>query len=198
MQASETLLQAIAVTAELTRTELSKPAARVMAEDLAQYPEHQVIAALARCRRELTRPMAIADVIARLEDGRPGPEEAWAMIPQDEASSVVWTREMAEAFGVANPLIQSGDTVQARMAFIEVYRKLCQQARDSHTPISWSPSLGHDQAGRESVLIEAVEKGRLTANHVAGLLPYREGSDAKARLEYLLHGANTRIENKTA
>lgn len=198
MQASETLLQAIAVTAELTRTELSKAAARVMAEDLAQYPEPQVIAALARCRRELNRPMAIADVIARLDDGRPGPEEAWAMLPKDEADSVVWTREMAEAFGVANPLIQSGDVIQARMAFVEVYRKLCQQARDARADVRWEPSLGHDQAGREAVLLEAAEKGRLTAQHVAGLLPYRDGSDAKARLDYLLHGAATRLENKAA
>lgn len=36
---NENLLKAIAVTAELTGTELSIDAARMMAEDLSQYPE---------------------------------------------------------------------------------------------------------------------------------------------------------------
>lgn len=185
MLASETLLQAIAVTAELTGTELSKSAARVMAEDLAQYPEPQVLGALTKCRRELRGRMTIADVISRIDDGRPGPEEAWAMIPHDESGSVVWTNEMAEAFGIAYRQIECGDTIQARMAFIEAYKARCQQSRDSRIPVKWVPSLGHDKAGREAVLLEAAEKGRLSLTHAQSLLPYREGSDAQARLEML-------------
>lgn len=192
-QPSEQLLQAIAVTAELTGTELSKTAAIVMAQDLAQYPEHQVMAALTKCRRELKGRLTIADVISRLEDGRPGPEVAWAMIPHDEATSVVWTTEMAQAFGVCNNQIQDGDTIQARMSFLEEYKRLCQVARDNGVPVKWEPSLGHNPTGRESVLLEAVEKGRLGATHVAGLLPYIEGSDARERLAYLQREANLRL-----
>lgn len=197
-QPSEKLLQAIAVTAELTGTELSSTAATVMAADLAQYPEHQVLSALTKCRKELRGRMAIADVLSRIDDGRPGAEEAWAMIPKDESTSVVWTREMAEAFGVACPLIDSGDVIQARMAFIEVYKRKCQEARDNSEPVKWEPSLGHDKAGRESVLLEAAEKGRLTVQHVAGLLPYRDGSDAHARLEYLQREATLRLTGMAA
>jgi len=117
-----------------------------------------------------------ADVIGRLHamDGRPGPEEAWSMIPRDEAASVVWTQEMAQAWGTARLLLDEGDQVAARMAFLERYRQLVQGARDKGEPAKWMPSLGFDQSGREAVLIEARDRGRLTAAHVAGLLPQRD------------------------
>lgn len=122
-----------------------------------------------------------ADLIGRLQalDGRPGPEEAWSMIPRDEASSVVWTEEMAQAWGTAQPLLNEGDQVAARMAFLERYRQLVQGARDKGEPAKWMPSLGFDKAGREAVLIEARDRGRLTAAHVAGLLPQREEQSAR-------------------
>lgn len=173
MRASEELLKAIAVTAELTDTRLSEAAARVMASDLAAYPEPSVLKALTRCRRELKGRLTIADVLTRIDDGRPGPEEAWAMIPHDEASSLVWTEEMATAFGVAKSLIAEGEKIPARMAFLERYKTLVREARDQGKPVRWTPSLGHDSAGREAVLIEAQRLGRLTQQHVAGLLPYR-------------------------
>lgn len=174
MSATETLLQAIAVTAELTNTQLSEAAARVMAQDLARYPEAQVLEALTRCRRELKGRLTIADVLTRIYDGRPDPEEAWALMPRDESSSVVWTEEMAQAFGVAYPLIRDGETVSARMAFLERYRTLVREARDAGRPAKWMPSLGHDPMGRESVLLEAARLGRLSQSHVAGLLPHRQ------------------------
>ena len=177
--ASKALLQAIAVCAELTRTQLSEAAARVLADDLSRYPERQVLHALSRCRRELRSGLTPADILARLDDGRPGPEEAWAMMPRDESQSVVWTDEMAQAWGVARPLIDEGDTIAGRMAFLEHYRGLVQTARDRGLPPHWTPSLGHDPAGREAVLVEAAEKGRLPPSHVAGLLPHREAQNPR-------------------
>jgi hypothetical protein len=169
MEPTRALLEAIAVTAELTGTNLSEPAAKVMAIDLAAYPEGQVLAALARCRRELKARLTVADVLTRIDDGRPGPEEAWAMIPKDEAASIVWTREMAEAYGVALPIMDA--PVQARMAFLEAYRERVRKARDERVPVQWEPSLGHDPEGREHVLRQAVEKGRLTRSHFCALAP---------------------------
>ncbi len=177
MKVTKELLEAIAVTAELTSTDLSENAARFMADDLSQYPEQQVLKALTKCRRELKGRLTVEAVISRIDDGRPGAEEAWAMIPKDELGSVVWTQEMSEAYGIANALIQSGDRIQARMAFIESYRNGCEKARNNGVKVQWFPSLGHDPNGRESVLMDAVEKGRLTAKHAAGLLPHREGSE---------------------
>lgn len=122
-----------------------------------------------------------ADVIGKLQgmDGRPGAEEAWSMIPRYETASVVWTDEMAQAYGVALPLLNEGDAVAARMAFIEQYRRLVQKARDGLVPVKWMPSLGTDANGREAALMDAVDKGRLNAEHVAGLLPLHPGSSPR-------------------
>lgn len=170
-QPSKSLLQAIAVTAELTGTTLSSAAARVMADDLAQYPEPQVLGALIRCRRELRGRLTLADVIARIADGRPGPEEAWAMIPTDEAGSVVWTEEMAHAYGVAAPLAAQGDRIAARLAFKEAYAAAVQKSRDECAPVRWFASLGTDQSMRRRAIDDAVRLGRLPADHAQRLLP---------------------------
>ena len=139
-----------------------------------------------------------ADIIGRLQvmDGRPGPEEAWAMMPRDEDTTVVWTQEMASAWGVALPLLNERDQVAARMAFTEQYRKLVQGARDRGEPARWSPSLGADQNGRERALMDAVDKGRLGADHVAGLLPYRS-SGTEARLLAILEKKHKALNDLT-
>ena len=91
MQIDEDVLAAIAVCAELTGTVLSKPAARIFAQDLSTQPKPAVLRALERCRRELRGRLTLSDVLDRIamEDGRPGADEAWAMCPMDEATTAV-------------------------------------------------------------------------------------------------------------
>ena len=168
---SSELLQAVAVTAELCGRTFSEGAARMFVEDLARFPEPAVLQALTRCRREVKGILTVQDVVSRLDDGRPGPEEAWAQMPFDEAQSVVWTAEMAHAFGVALPLLEEGDKVAARMAFKEAYTRLVSRARDDGLAVSWTPSLGYDKNGRDAVLKEAVAKGRLTYDHAQSIAP---------------------------
>ena len=165
------LIEAIAVTAELTGTKLSDAAAQVMFSDLSLYPENQILTALTRCRRELKGRLTIAEIISRIDDGRPGVEEAWAMVPKSESESVVWTEEMAIAMRNASGLLDEGDSVGARMAFKEAYLKLCQQARDIQKPVIWKVSLGYDTRGREGAIIEAVKLGRLPVAHATQFLP---------------------------
>lgn len=181
MGASEALLEAIAVTAELTGTQLSAPAAAVLADDLSRYPEGQVLIALTRCRREIRTRLTVADVVARIEDGRPGPEEAWAhccSLLGDERLSIVWTAEEKAAFFACSAL--ADDQVAARMAFLETYRKQALEARNQGLPVRWEHCLGHDAAGREPVLLEAVRLGRLKLDQVAGLLPHKPEANANA------------------
>jgi hypothetical protein len=159
---SVSVLEALAVTAELTGTQLSAAAAKVMASDLAPYPEGQVLGALARCRKELKGRLTVADVVSRLDDGRPGPEEAWALMPFNEMNTVVWTEEMAGAWGVARTLIEDDDKIGARMAFLESYRSRVQKARDAATPVKWTVSFGRYVENRESAVQHAVQLGRLT------------------------------------
>jgi hypothetical protein len=180
--ASRKLVEAVAVTAELTGTELSEAAARVMVADLSGFPESQVLAALVKCRRELRGRMTIADVISRIEDGRPGPEEAWAMIPKDESGSVVWTEEMAGAFGVAEKILRY-DLVAGRMAFLEAYKTRVQAARDLRKPTVWMPSFGTDSRGREYALMDAVEHGRMSAERATSLLPFSVDQAVVKRIE---------------
>lgn len=169
--ASSDLVKAVAVTVELTGTEISPEAARVMCEELSAYPEIQVMGALARCRRELRFRLTLADIIQRLDDGRPGPDEAWSMIPRDEYQTVVWTEEMARAMRAAQPLLDVGDQVAARMAFKDAYQREISSTREQHKIVCWIASLGWDVNGREHALREAIEKGRIGVDYAVALLP---------------------------
>lgn len=185
---SADILKALTVAAELTGTELSKDGLSAMLDDLSTYPEPQVLEALHRCRKELKGRLTLADIISRIDDGRPGVESAWAMIPQDETSSCVWTKEMQEAFMTASPLLNQGDKIAARMAFKESYEKLLQQARTAGDPVRWSVSFGFDKQHREDVLLLAVDKGYFTLRKAQGLLPSSDkimalGKDPQTLLE---------------
>lgn len=170
--ATEQLIMAIAATAELCGKMFSPAAARMLAQDLDGYDEQAVIVALTRCRKELDgKPFNVAAVIARIDDGHPGVEEAWAMMPMDEAQSVVWTPEMADAFGLARPLLEAGDRIGARMTFKEAYSKALVLARDAKRKAAFIPSLGTDQYGRESAIQQAVDKGRMRLEHAQRFIP---------------------------
>lgn len=111
-----------------------------------------------------------ADVIEQLQgaaqdDGRPGPEEAWAIaaLASDELDTVVWTDEIAQAYGVARHLQAAGDGVGARMAFKEAYTRIVDDARAARKPVQWLASLGHDPTLRDCAIAQAVALGRLPA-----------------------------------
>lgn len=180
--ASTDLIKAVAVTAELCGRTFTPAAAEVFVADLADYPERQVLGALKRCRKEVRGALTVQDVVSRLEDGRPGAEEAWALLPMNEGSTAVWTDEMAQAFGVALPLIESGEVVAARMAFKETYQRLVQQARETHRPARWSVTLGHDPAGRAGPLRQAVELGRITYEQALSECPALPAPSAEVLL----------------
>lgn len=176
------LVDAISLTAEVCGQSLSSAAAEILAEDLGDFSETAVLAALARCRMELQGPLKVADILARIDDGRPEAEEAWAMMPESELASVVWTDEMALAWGIALPLLNIGDYGGARAAFRESYTTAVLRARVLRKPVHWMPSLGSDVAARERVLLDAVRKGRLSAAHAEQLLPRGSASDEAAEI----------------
>lgn len=169
MQSSK-VLEAIAVTAELCGRSFTPAAARVFAQDLEGFADEAVMAALTRCRKEVKGILTVQDVVSRIDDGRPGVEQAWAMIPHDEESSVVWTEEMAMAHGVAYQLLIDGDRIGARMAFKEAYAKFVAEARDRKEPPKWTPSLGGNPTGRQMALIDAVRANRMDTDHAMLLL----------------------------
>lgn len=99
----------------------------------------------------------------RRADGRPGPEESWAIALQalDEAETVVWTPEIRQAWAAARLLALDGDTIGARMAFKEVYPRLVDEARGRGEPVSWEVTEGHDTKRRAQAVAHAVQTGRL-------------------------------------
>ena len=113
-----------------------------------------------------------ADIIRTIQEENGTPEsqwlsanEAWAIaLPAiDEAATVVWTPEIAKAFEVARPILEGGDKIGARMAFIPAYDRLIDQAkRESRTP-SYEVSVGWDANMREVTMRQAVTVGLLPA-----------------------------------
>ena len=166
------VLKAIAATAELTGTELSEAALLVFEADLSGFSDDQVLAALTRCRRELRGRLTVADVIDRIATagGHPSANEAWGLVlaSLDESDTVVWTEQIAEAAGIAQPVLDVGDEVGARMAFRDAYDRILRERAD---PPRWFPSLGSDPQRRSAALDRASRAGLLTQQHAAGLLP---------------------------
>lgn len=161
-------------------TEEAREISQIYFDDLSIYPENQVLEALQRCRRELRTFPTIADVIQRIDDGRPGVEEAWSQLPASESDTVVWTDEMRIAYAASSRIMQrDGDEVAARMAFKETYLKAVLEARTARKPVKWSASLGHDPEQRKRALLLAVEQKRLA-------LP-----EAHALVADLAHGQGT-------
>jgi hypothetical protein len=128
-----------------------------------------------RTNRFAPTPADVVTIICE-RDGRPGAEEAWAMIPRGEAESVIWTEEMAKAYGVCAPLISAGDYVAARRAFIDSYKSEVDKARLSGIPVKVSPSWGWDENSKESAVRAAIERGMLTHQRALVFLPTYEAT----------------------
>ncbi len=123
----------------------------------------------------------IADIRRQIEvhrdDGHPGAEEAWSIALQarHESSSVVWTEQISAAFfQAALPLLDEGDKIAARRAFLERYERELADARKAGIVAKWVASLGSDPEQREQAIEQAVRLGRLTGEHAQRLLPHSE------------------------
>lgn len=169
---SEAIIKGLAVACELTNTVLSEAAASALLDELTPYSESQVLGALRKCCKEIKGRVTLADILGRLDDGRPGVEEAWAILStilRNEQATIVWTEEIREAYGVVAHL--GNDPVAARMAFKERYTALVNHAREQHEPVKWSASLGYDLTQREAAVREAVKRKRLTQEQALKLCP---------------------------
>lgn len=168
---SAKVMKNLALAIEMCGASLSPAAVRAMGDELAAYPEDAVLKALDRCKREVTGRLALAHIIARIDDGRPTADEAWAQVgTDDENLTFVTTNEAMTAWGQAWMLIDQGDMVAARMAFRDAYNRIVTEARVTGTPAKPHVSLGHDKASRARVLMQAVQTGRLDVDHAANLL----------------------------
>jgi hypothetical protein len=109
-----------------------------------------------------------ADIIRQIQashhDGRPEGDEAWSMaaVASDESVTTVLTDEIQGALWVAKPLIEMGDMIAARKAFLDAYARLVRVAREQGKQAKWHVSLGQSQQGRAVAIEDAVRLGRIT------------------------------------
>lgn len=166
-----TILQALSIAFSFTGQTMPDAALAEMAKDLSGYPVADVAASLKRCRSEL-KSIKFSDILDRLPNGHPGPDEAWAIVSRgmnNEALTVVWTDQIREAYGVAHAL--ADDSVAARVAFKEAYQRLISESRLRREKPSWSVSRGSDKADQELQITEAVKAGRLSVEYATRMLP---------------------------
>ena len=165
------IAQALAVCAELTGTQLSDAATNAMLDELLAYDTGTVLAALNRCRRELTGRLTLAAILQRLDNGLPSADEAFGLLAEgwrNESLTVVVPEIAMQAAGMgAFGLFQVGDKTGARMAFREAYVRLAADVREAR----WTVSAGSDREQRTRAVTEAVKAGRLPAQRAAAYLP---------------------------
>lgn len=115
----------------------------------------------------------------QIQNPRIDEHEAWslALASTDERATVVWTDEVAEAMGVANEVLVSGDKVGARMAFVSAYRRITERHRATGIKPSWIVSLGWDESGRVDAIESAVSHGLITQETAQHYLPEPEAKN---------------------
>lgn len=179
---AEQLLEQLYATAEVLGSEIKPAAASLMIRDMRQYDRSEVEQALARCRSEINGRLTLAAILDRMPSANAwlSPNEAWALAldAQDDVRTVIWTDEIARAAGVAQPVLDQGDKVGARMAFIAAYEREVAAAKAEGGAPRWWPSLGSSPELRREAIEKGVKDGLLPAPKVEHLLPSPAGPAA--------------------
>lgn len=171
-----------------------EPTATMIAEAfrvLSGFPLRAVLAGIDAHSRDSQRGQygpKPADIVFQIERfapelERPTADEAWAMCPHSEAETVVWTTEIAEAFGLACGVDES-DRIGRRMAFKGAYERLVGRAKANFEPVRWVVSVGHDATAREAVISDSVRLGRLSRDQAAEYLTHSPAPNGFAQLEH--------------
>lgn len=164
----------------------SEHVAGALIDVLCQYTDKQVSDALERCMREVRGFLSPSDIISRIDDDRPSPNEAWALVPKSESNSTVWTSETSRAFNACKMLI-GNDDIAARMTFLESYKKEVAASISRGDSVEWHYSPGFDKTGRAQALAVAYEKKLLPVDKILNALPCNEAGDMlRQKIERLL------------
>jgi hypothetical protein len=171
----EQILTLLQLTADAMGSELKPATLALIAHDLEPYALPTIATALARCRAEVGARFTQSVVMERVRgaDGRPGPNEAWAMVlkARDEDETVVWCQEMEMGWWAAVEILRNGDRFGARLAFIDAYTRHVSEARISGKPAKWTVSPGRDPELRRLAVEQACAEGLLAQDQARMLAP---------------------------
>lgn len=163
------LAMAVCATAEAMGQTISAAGAKLIAEDLSAHEPEVIVAALRACRREPAGRLSLGMVLKHIHaaDGRPGKDEAWsiALAASDEYETVVLTHEVRQAMVASQPILEAGDKIGARMAFMSAYERLVSFARAEDKPVTWEVSLGFD-SGRRVTAVETAVRAQLISREM--------------------------------
>lgn len=177
----------LTILAEAFGETLTEQRQEIYCGGLADIQQDQLRVAFRRARFELKWFPKLAEMRelagalrTALNDGRPGPEEAWARMPKGarmEEESVVWCDEERNAFGACRSLLLDGDQIGARMAFKERYERELAEARSQRMPVRWTMSAGFDMGHRLSTLATAVQEKRMSLESALNFVPGERQND---------------------
>lgn len=169
---------------------------RMWWDDLEAYPFAAVEQAFRQYRKTNSKRPTPAGVLEFLPDllGHPSPEEAWNRLPKSEYDAGYVTSEMMQAMGACGDSLERGDTIGARMAFLEAYRHAIAEARlmGRAAVYFYSGATGGDFEQRrqlqEKHTLEAAERGWLSQDRATEILTgiaHDLGKDQNATIQRL-------------
>ena len=155
---------------------MNEAAADMYVRDLSAFEPDDILAALKKCRMEISRFPTVAEIISRaqMQDGRPGIEEAWSMCPKSEEDAAYLNDEIMAGWGVARGLVEMGDEFNAGRAFKEIYSKTVQKNREAGIKPKWflSGATGRDRAMKnQAAIIAATEKNYISIQEAKRIIP---------------------------
>lgn len=146
--------------------ELSTPQVALYFDALSDYEIRDVenaFRAYAKDKKNRRKMPLAGDLTEYLDaaTGRPGADEAWALIPKSEEASGMVTREMLAAWDTVRTLYEE-DRTAARMGFRDAYERFVKLARAEGQKVEWIASMGSDPSLRAIALDRGVAAGRIT------------------------------------
>lgn len=171
-------VKALGVVLEMAGQEMSEAAMDMMASELSQFEFGAVQNALRKCARECKYKITLAEIIDRIDDGRPSPEKAWQDVQHlTEDDAKVLTTEQNKAYCMVSTSLINGDTsakIAARQTFLQEYKRLCQESRDQARPVQYFLSRANrDTDGTKALeaVSLAMTESKLPKLDAAKLLP---------------------------
>jgi hypothetical protein len=165
---------------------ISPTAKALFFTDLQRYPLDLIAAALSAHRMDADRGRftpTVADISSQIERRRPlqwvGPDEAWATVPKIEGEPGIMNQVTAKALAAAQPLLDEGDTIAARMAFKNCYDRLVARAKLDRVNPEYFLSPGGSMEDQQALREEGQRQGLLPAPDAAPMLELG-GSPTKA------------------